>query len=324
MTRRAFVAASLASASAYSAQRSRFGVATTCYLTAWKPKDTLEFLEHCNRLGAAGIQASFASLEAAYVKRVGDRAKELGMYIEIMSGLPKASTAQFVQTMEAAKSIGALCVRSACLGGRRYETFATLDDWKKFVADSKTAIARAVPVAEKLKMPFAIENHKDWTVDEMVPLVKSYSSDYFGVCLDTGNNISLLDDPMEVVERLSPYALSTHIKNMAVDEAPEGFLLSEVLADQGMMDMRKVIATIQKARPNTKLTLEMITRNPLNVPCLTDKYWATFPDRNGLPMARTLSMVRAKKTKLPRMEGMDHAAQVQLENENVKQWLAFA
>ncbi len=34
------------------------GIATTSYLTAWRPNDTYEFLEHCHGLGAAGIQAA--------------------------------------------------------------------------------------------------------------------------------------------------------------------------------------------------------------------------------------------------------------------------
>ena len=147
-----------------------------------------------------------------------------------------------------------------------------------------------------------------------------------GACLDTGNNISLLDDPMELVEKIAPYVVSTHLKDMAVDEYPKGFLLSEMVMGTGMLDVVKIASIIRKARPKTKLTLEMITRDPLEVPCLTDKYWATFPDRNGLAMARTLSMVRANKpTKpLPRTTGLDKDAQLRVEEENVVASLNYA
>jgi sugar phosphate isomerase/epimerase len=63
-------------------------------------------------------------------------------------------------------------------------------------------------------VPLAIENHKDWTADEMAALMKEKASRWLGVCLDTGNNIALLDDPMATVEALAPYAISTHIKDM--------------------------------------------------------------------------------------------------------------
>lgn len=327
MNRRTFLNSAAASATALALSgatppRSKMAIATTCYLSYLKPKDTFAFLEHAIEIGAAGIQAPLSSLEPAYLDRIERRAKDQGLFIEVMSGLPQVDMSRFIATVEAAKKIGALCVRAACLSGRRYETFSSLDDWKKFTADSRGAIARAVPIAEKYKLPLALENHKDWTADEFVPLLKSYSSQYLGTCLDTGNNISLLDDPMEFVERLAPFAISTHIKDMGVAPAPDGFLLSEVVIGTGMLDIKQIVATIAKARPETRLTLEMITRDPLRVPALTDKYWATFPDRNGVHLARTLRMVREKTSKLPVFSSLSRPEQLQAEEDNVRKCLA--
>lgn len=321
MTRRTFLAASAAATASAAPPRSNLGVATTCYLSYWRPKDTLEFLEHCIELGAAGIQAPLSSLEPSYLDKVERRVKDRGMYLEVMAGLPRPDMTQFVNTVAAARRIGALCIRSACLSGRRYETFSSLDEWKKFVTDSRSAIARAVPVVEKEKLPLALENHKDWTVDEFVPLLKGYSSQYLGVCLDTGNNISLCDDPMEVVERLAPYAVSTHIKDMAVAPSPDGFLLSEVVFGAGYLDLKQMVAAIRKARPETRMTLEMITRDPLRVTALTDKYWAAFPERNGRYLARTLRTVHEKSGKLPTFSGLSREAQLKAEDDNVRRCL---
>jgi 3-oxoisoapionate decarboxylase len=302
--------------------RSRLGVATTSYLSYLRPKDTLQFLEHCNEIGAAGIQAPLTSLEPDYLTQVERRSKDLGMYVEIMAALPKVDMSRFVATIEAAKRVGARCVRSACLSGRRYEIFNSLEDWNKFVADSRTAIARAVPVMEKHKLPLALENHKDWTLEEFVPLLKTYSTQYLGVCLDMGNNIALLDDPMEVVEKLAPFAVATHIKDMAVESSTDGFLLSEVPLGKGMLDIKQIVAIVAKARPDTPLTLEMITRDPLRVPALSDKYWITFPERNGIYLVRTLRMVQEKSTKLPVFSNLSRPAQLKAEEDNVRHCLA--
>jgi sugar phosphate isomerase/epimerase len=252
--------------------------------------------------------------------------EKLGMYLEIIIGLPQDDPAVFERTVVAAKEAGAICLRSACLNGRRYETFSTLDEWNRFVAGSKTRIARAVPILEKHRMPLGLENHKDWTAEELVTLIKEYGSEFLGVCLDTGNNIALLDDPMDVVGRLAPYAVCSHIKDMGVEEYPEGFLLSEVPLGEGMLDMRRIAMTIAKSRPQTKFTLEMITRNPLKIPCLTDKFWTTFPNRNGGFLAHTLNMVRGNKprTPLPQPEILDPAARRKLEEDNVAKCLAYA
>jgi sugar phosphate isomerase/epimerase len=286
-----------------------------------------DFLEYCHALGAGGVQAGLASLEPEYLEKVKRRAEEYGMYFEALADLPRDdNTAKFEQLIIAAKRAGAICVRSGCLEGRRYETFSRLDDWNHFVAESHQRLARGAPILDKHRMPLALENHKDWTADELAALMKEYSSEYLGVCVDTGNNISLLDDPMEVVEKLAPYAVSTHFKDMAVEEYPEGFLLSETPLGQGILDLRRMVESITKARPRAKFTLEMITRDPLKIPCLDAKYWATFPGRNGSYLARTLSMVRAHKPaqSLPRASGLESAARQKLEEENVKLCLSYA
>jgi len=70
----------------------------------------------------------------------------------------------------------------------------------------------------------------------------------------------------------------------------------------------------------------MITRDPLQVPCLTEKYWVTFPDRNGLFLARTMQLVQRYKsaTPLPRISGLSPSAQLEAEQENVRASMHYA
>jgi len=326
MNRRTFLATAAATgalSAAAAEARSKMGIAVTSYLSFGGPKDNLEFLEHANALGAGGIQMPLTSREPDYIRKLRARADELGMYFEAIASLPgKDGAPAFESTVAAAKEAGALAIRVNCLPGRRYENFTNLADWQKAVAQSREKVDAALRIVEHHQVPLAIENHKDWTADEMVALMKEKASRWLGVCLDTGNNIALLDDPMATVEALAPYAISTHIKDMAVASYPEGFLLSEMPLGEGMLDMRRIVDTIRRARPETRLTLEMITRDPLKVPCLTDAYWATFPQRNGRYLARTLRM--AHERRLPVVSGLAREAQLQLEEENVKRSLTYA
>ena len=70
----------------------------------------------------------------------------------------------------------------------------------------------------------------------------------------------------------------------------------------------------------------MITRDPLKVPCLTDGYWETFPERSGRYLARTLRMMHAAdhRPPLPVVGRLAREEQVKLEEENVKVCLAYA
>ena len=327
MTRRQLLAASVAAPLAAASPRTSMGVATTSFMTVRRPRETIEFLEYCHGLGAGGIQAGLSSVDPGYVRKLRIMAEQAGMYVEAMSGLPRTDdTSQFEATLAAASAAGSLCLRCACLGGRRYETFASLADWQKFVAESKTALRRAIPLAQKHRLPIALENHKDWTADEFVALLKEFESEWLRVCLDTGNNIALLDDPDELIDALAPYTVSTHIKDMGVAAHGDGFLLAEVPLGEGFIDLAGTIAKLRRLRPQTRFTLEMITRNPLQVPCLTDKYWSTFPDRNGRYLARILALVRDKAVSqpLPRIEHLPKEAQRRLEEDNVLQCLAYA
>jgi sugar phosphate isomerase/epimerase len=314
--------------------QTKLAISTTSYMGVWFPKDTYEFLEHCHALGAAGIQAGVhgdiagEATTRADISRIRRRAEELGMSIEAMVPMPHgADTSVFEQALKDARDVGALALRAACLGTRRYETFATLEAWQQHVNESKQSIAAAVPLLEKYRIPLGLENHKDWTTDEVAAIMKQYSSEYLGVCLDFGNNISLLDDkPMETIEKLAPYVVTTHLKDMAVDTDAEGFLMSEVLLGNGYLDLPRAIRLVRQARPNARWSLEMITRDPLKVPCLTDKYWATFPDRNGLALARTLRFVNNHKSvkPLPRISHLTREEQLKVEDQNVIACLKYA
>jgi sugar phosphate isomerase/epimerase len=204
--------------------------------------------------------------------------------------------------------------------------FETLAEWKAAVAGFHRQIAVAVPIVEKHRMRLGIENHKDWRVDEQVALLAQYSSEYVGVTLDTGNNLSVLDDPMETVEKLAPYTFNVHFKDMAVEETKTGFLLSEVPLGEGLLDLKTMVETIRRARPEVHFSLEMITRDPLEVPCVTDKYWATFGDVGGLALSQALARVIANipRTSLPRTSGLSTEQRYTLELELVGRSFAYA
>src|SRR5579885_3008687 len=128
------------------------------------------------RVGGAGIQAPLTSLDPADLKKLRARAEEWGMYLEVMAPLPKEDAAAFERYAAAAKEAGAACLRTGCLGGRRYETFSALSEWQEFVARSRESIERALPVLERHRIPMGLENHKDWTIEELAPLLRQHSS----------------------------------------------------------------------------------------------------------------------------------------------------
>jgi hypothetical protein len=70
----------------------------------------------------------------------------------------------------------------------------------------------------------------------------------------------------------------------------------------------------------------MITRDPLTVPCLDDSYWATFPERSGLYLARTLRFMQKHQPfgALDTLSQVPRIQQAQVENQNVAACLQYA
>jgi sugar phosphate isomerase/epimerase len=283
-------------------------------------------MELASMVGAAGVHGGMTQIDVEWAKRTRRMKESLDMYVEIQTFLPREDPAVFEHAVKVAKEAGATSLRVVCLLGRRYEMFDSLSAWKDAVAGFHRQIATAVPIVEKYKMPLGIENHKDWRVDEQVALLKQYSSEYVGVSLDTGNNLSILDDPEETVDKLAPYTVNTHFKDMAAEETETGFHLSEVPLGEGMFDLPRMVQAIRAARPDVRFSLEMITRDPLHVPCLTDRYWSTFGDVGGHVLARALTRIRANKPRspLPRITGLSESQRFALEVEHVNRSIEYA
>jgi hypothetical protein len=95
---------------------------------------------------------------------------------------------------------------------------------------------------------------------------------------------------------------------------------------EGFLDLRKIIDILRGARAEIRFSLEMITRDPLRVPCLTDKYWAASANVPGRDLARTLAMVRKHKPSrpLPGIRDLGPKEQLAVEDENVRKSLGYA
>jgi hypothetical protein len=115
-----------------------------------------------------------------------------------------------------------------------------------------------------------------------------------------------------------------------VEPYEDGFLLSEVMLGDGLLDLKGMVTTLRQKDPNMMFDLEMITREPLKIPVYTEKYWATFDDpRSPLPghdLAKTLELVRKNPPKkpVPHTAGLSAEAALKLEDDNNRLSLEYA
>ena len=313
-------------------KETRMGIVVHSYAFRWNSKipsqkypgfaTALDLLQHTADIGAAGIQVMVNGWDTDFAKKVRDQREKLGLYLEGSIGIPskQEDLPSFEQTVINAKEAGATVLRTVTSTGRRYEAYhsaAEVDDFKKKAIES---IRWVEPILKKHRVKLAVENHKDWTAPELAAVMKDLSSEHVGVTLDFGNSIALTEYPLDVIKTLVPYVISTHVKDMAVEEYSDGFLLSQVPLGKGMIDLNQAFALCLIHNPTANFSLEMITRDPLKIPCRTAEYKAVVP---ASPM-RVDTLKERQSVNPPYVSQLSDEEKLAVEEKNILECIDYA
>jgi len=266
---------------------------------------SFDFLEYFHSIGFGVAEgARPASNDPEAIKAFRAKVEQYNMRVIMDVGYPRneAGVEAFDAGVKMAKEAGAFSIHAA-MTNRRYEEFNDFATFKTSFENNQKSIALAEPILRKYRMRLGVENHKGWRSAEQAAWFKRLGSEWVGVHFDFGNNVSLCEDPNDTLKNLLPYTFACHIKDMAVQPYEDGFLLSEVPLGEGFLDLKGMVATLQKKDPNMPFDLEMITREPLKIPVFTAKYWVTFDDSYsplpGRDLAHILDIVHKHPPKTP-------------------------
>jgi 3-oxoisoapionate decarboxylase len=282
-----------------------------------------DIIEHCHELGLAGAESILRSTDPENIRSIRKKVDSYGMVVILNTPLPKTQgdVSRFDTAVAACKEAGASALHVA-MTQRRYEQFDSLSAFRANFAQCQQSVALAEPVLRKYRMPLAIENHKGWRAAEQAEWMKKVSSEWVGVCVDMGNNLSLCEMPDETFDLLTPFAIFSHIKDMGLQSYQDGFLLSEVPFGEGVIDLKKRVEQLRSKNPKLLFCLEMITRDPLKVPIFTDRYWATFAPPAATIPGRDVSQIwdlvqkNPPKNALPQTASLSTDAAIQAEDAN--------
>ena len=123
----------------------------------------------------------------------------------------------------------------------------------------------AVKLAESYDVKLAVENHIDYTADEIMQLLEGVNSPNFGVNFDTGNFLRLLDDPIAGMEKLAPYVFATHIKDLMPNplaNPTDWFFFSGVPVGKGLINNQKLAELLAKHNYQGFLAVEIDHPHP--------------------------------------------------------------
>jgi sugar phosphate isomerase/epimerase len=119
---------------------------------------------------------------------------------------------------------------------------------------------KAVKIAEDAGVKMAVENHIDFTGDEILELLTEVNSPNFGLNFDTGNFLRLLDDPIKAMEKLAPHVMATHVKDLMPDKnarPTDWHFFAGVPVGDGLIDNQALARLLHKANFKGFLAVEI-------------------------------------------------------------------
>jgi len=125
--------------------------------------------------------------------------------------------------------------------------------------------AAAADIAARYDVRLAVENHIDYNSDEILQLIKDINSPFMGVNFDSGNFLRVADDPVKAMEKLAPYVLATHIKDLKpVKGVPvdEWYFFSCVPAGEGLIENEKLARLLKQNNYKGFLAVEIDFLHP--------------------------------------------------------------
>ena len=238
-----------------------------------------DFVARAQALGVAGVSLEscfFPQADAGTLARLRERLDAAGLERVwawghphgLRSGDDLAAADDLVRHIGIAQAVGASVMRICC-GGRRTRPA----NWTEHRAKLLPILKRVVGPAEAHGVVLAIENHIDLLADELVELIETVDSPWLGVCLDTANNLRMIEDPVEAARKLAPYARATHIKDITANTTrkvghPRDFAFwPSVPVCQGLIDMPAIFALLRDANYDGLLALEIDYLHPA---CMVD------------------------------------------------------
>lgn len=166
---------------------------------------------------------------------------------------------------------------------------ARIDDTVKVLKSQ-----RSLAVDSGVKI--AVENHAgDMHSTELVRLIEDAGKDYVGANLDSGNACWTLEDPLQSLENLGRYAITTSLRDSAVWEYEEGAKVQWTAMGDGQMDLKTYFARFAELCPGVPVHIETISGFAKPFPYLKPEFWKPY---STIPVAEFAKFVAlAKKGK---------------------------
>jgi sugar phosphate isomerase/epimerase len=250
-----------------------------------------QLLEYAAKLNVDAVLFSdldvYANHSESYLKDLRKKADDLGLEVQAGTGSICPSAKSFNAKYGTAEEHLQLLIRVAkTLGTRVARCYqGTADDrklpgglearWKDTIRVCKAVRSQALDAGVKI----AIENHAgDMQAWQLANLIEECGRDFVGATLDSGNATWTLEDPMQNLELLGPYAVTTGIRDSMIWEDKDGAVVQWTAMGEGLTDWPKYFDRYAALCPQTPVVLEIISGFNRAFPYQQSEFWKYYRD----------------------------------------------
>jgi sugar phosphate isomerase/epimerase len=261
-----------------------------------KPLDLspFELLEWAVMNGADGVQFSEVNVppgtavDRTFLQELRSFAEENRLYIEwgggehvpfhLDTGAPKDILAGNRKAAGQAFELGVATIRSCSGGLMRWNKDSPATE--EILVKMAASLREQKPMLRDFGVILAIETHFEFTSFELLRLFEmcgAVPGEYLGICLDTMNLLTMLEDPVMATRRLLPWIVTTHIKDGGLMLAADGFVSFTAETGKGVIDFASIFEALAAVHPRVTLTVEDHGGDFL-IPVADPDFLARFPD----------------------------------------------
>jgi sugar phosphate isomerase/epimerase len=260
------------------------------------PLTPVGMMDEAVKFGLAGVEFPLKSMDAAYIDSLRDALVSRGLsivtdYMVLVDG----DCEQLRDFLKASARLGAKVARaimSTILCGDRR---ALAGGWDARLQAVATRLREVLPLAQDLGLSLALENHQDATTEDFLRLYEmSGQSPAFGVTLDTGNPLSVGQEPVAAARKLAPLIRHLHLKDYTIHFAPEGYRLARCAAGKGVIDFPAILDIVNDNGHTVTPGIEIAAQPTRTVPLLDPGWWECYPRRDAHELAAALQILWAK------------------------------
>jgi len=269
----------------------------------------LALLDWANAHGAAGVHFSDGcrppgqALDEGFLTELRRCAAERGLYIEWGGGqhIPFDTTTWQPRDLRPineaaarqARTVGARVVRSCSGGLLRWSDRAPMTE--ALLRETARALRAQEPLLTELGVVLAIELHFEFTTFELLRLFESCGAEpggYLGVCLDTMNLLTMLEDPVAATERILPWVVAVHAKDGALRMTDLGLESFPTEIGSGVVDFERILARLATLDRTIHLSVED-HGGSFALPIYDPTFLSRFPDLTATELARLVHLAHA-------------------------------